>query len=206
MNGKLNRIFPGIVQLLLVGSAMLTSIGVSFFCILGISGIFLHIPSGFLNSTHSQITADYYRLVGYLIGIQRRLFLHVIPVSFSGREHFADVQFMVHVGFMMTVIVIAIFLMCYRYEKQRNQLWEVVPLFKQCLSVLIVIAVMIVVSFQDSFLWFHYHFFRNMTWVFTVSKDPIIVILNLHFSLKFFVTWFILSLGLDWLILVRFKH
>lgn len=206
INGKLSNFTHGVMGILLIGSEMLSSMGVSFFCILGISGAFIHVPYGFLHCTSGPILQDYYRLIWYLIGPFHHLRLHRIPVSDHGLSHFADVQHLVHCGLFVTIMALFIFVLSYLYEKNRYQLWKLIPLMEQLLVILVTVAVLIVVSFQDSFLWLHYHLFNNLNWVFTVNKDPIILILNLRFFLTYFVVWFLLWLFFNWVALLFFKR
>lgn len=206
MNGRLSKITDVIIGSFFLGSEMLSSIGVSFFCILGVSGVFLHVPSHFLDIGYLKIVSEYYRLVWYLLSPELKLHLRYIPISIHARVHFADVQDLVHCGLLLTVVSLVVLILCYRYEKKRYQLWQLIPLWRQCLLLLIIVCCLALVSFQDTFLWFHYHFFHNMDWVFKASQDPIILILNNHFFLTFFFGWVLLVVVTNVLLLIKFKH
>lgn len=206
MNGRLSKIVDVIIGLLFLGSEMLSSIGVSFFCMLGISGVFLHLPNHFLAQSYYQIMSDYYRLAWYLVSPEINLHLRYIPISARARVHFADVQVLVHWGLCLTILSLCVLIFCYRYEKKRYQLWQLIPLWWQCLILLIIVCCLVVVSFQDTFLWFHYHFFHNMDWVFSASRDPIILVLTRRFFLTYFVGWALLVLLINILLLIKAKR
>lgn len=190
MNGRYYNFFESLITLILGITLTLTFIGVSFFCTLLISGIFLHIPHNFLQHSNLSIISDYYRLLLYLvIPWHYSLKLRYIPVSKVGIIHFADVKGLMQVGLLISISVLLISIMGCYYQKKRYQQWTLVPLLKEINIGMVIFFVLAVINFQDLFLWFHYTFFTNMDWIFKISQDPIIVILNNQFDISFFLVW-----------------
>lgn len=194
MNGKWNEIKNVGGVLITALSGILSSIGVSFFCMLTVSGCLIHVPHDFYHLPKRIVVGEYYRIVIYLLGFQRHLKLEYLPMSSGAAQHFVDVQRMIHLGGVATLISLFVFVLMFKTQKKRYQLYQLVPLFKQLGIFLIVLTVLILISFQDSFLWFHEHFFRNNNWLFNPRTDPIIIILDQRFFVKYFVGWILFSL------------
>lgn len=207
MNGKLiNKTIDSIGAIITVICGMLTSLGVSFFSVLIFSGFFLN----FTNEVHisnKHILVDYYRLLEYLCSYSSgHLHFRFLPMSRTASEHFAEVRVLVHYGMVITIIAFGLFLVLFRAKKKRNQLWELIPLYQELMLMLIVFISLIAISFQDSFLWFHYHFFDDNYWIFNPKTDPIILVLNDNFFLKYFICWTITMLLIFWGINVYTKY
>lgn len=207
MNGNIfNKIVAPLEIITTVCCGMLASIGVSFFSVLCSSGLLLRVPDGVVTSK-GHVFSDYYRLVTYLCGFSSKRFkFRYVPISSSASQHFADVRDLIRCGMLIMLIDIIIFVILLRILKKRNQLWELVPLYREGMVLFIVIATLIAVSFQDSFLWFHYHFFNNHKWVFNPQTDPIILVLSDHFFLNFFILWIGLSIVLMFLLYFVIKR
>lgn len=204
MNGKLiNKIIDPISAIGTVCCGILTSIGVSFFSILMISGLFLRVPNE-IRVSKREVIEDYYRLVGYLLSYSSKNFtFHFLPTSTSASEHFRDVRGLIHIGIYLTIIVLILFIILFKQKKKRKQLWELLPLFQESMLLLVVITTLITISFNDSFLWFHYHFFQNTLWIFNPQNDPIILVLDDRFFLTFFIFW---NISMLLLILVVYMY
>ena len=207
MNGKLiNKTIDSIGSIITVICGMLTSLGVSFFSILIFSGFFLNFPNE-VHISNKHILVDYYRLIEYLCSYSSgHLHFRFLPMSKTASEHFAAVRVLVHYGMVITIIAFGLFLVLFRAKKKRNQLWKLIPLYQELMLMLIVFTSLIAISFQDSFLWFHYHFFNDNYWIFNPKTDPIILVLNDNFFLKYFICWSITMLLISWGINIYTKH
>lgn len=199
MNGIWKEFKAELGTMFTVIVGMLSSVGVSFFCMLGMSGLLLRVPYHFHGLTRRMVLTDYYKIVGYLCGFgQSKLRFNYLPMSRQASQHFADVQGLIHGGEIVTIISLLIFWGLFRVQKKRYRLWQLISLYKQLIVLIGVIAVLIVISFQDSFLWFHEHVFDNENWVFNVKTDPIILLLNQSFFTRYFVGWFFLTILIMW--------
>ena len=201
MNGKLGKYRDQLIVLVNVIAGIGSAIGLAFFVVLGISGLLIRVPEGF-GKSWLVVVKDYYRLVVYLVSFQSNRFSFLnIPISKGGSDHFSEVQWLIHEGLMFLIVALVIFCWSFWKLKKRSQLWQLTPLYWQGLILLVVVAVMSIVSFNDTFLWFHYRVFSNTDWIFNPRTDPIILILNDHFFGIFFVCWVIISVILILLII-----
>ncbi|WP_251547139.1 lipoprotein intramolecular transacylase Lit [Limosilactobacillus caecicola] len=207
MIGKLRIFKDNLVALLTIVAGMLTTIGLSFFGVLLGSGCLVEVPSHGLLISHRALLHDYYRLVWYLIGFSNRQFnFKAIQMSEAAQAHFADVQGLITIGEILTVFAVVIFVALFGYEKERYQLWRLAPLFIQMMIFECVIIVMVLISFQDSFLWFHYHAFHNLNWIFSPYSDPIILVLTNQYFLHYLLGWAAACLALQVALLLYIKH
>lgn len=207
MNGKWFEFKELLIAVVTVVSSLMAAIGISFYAVLMCSGWLLRIPSHFMGVSRNAIMADYYRLIFYLTGFSEKHFkFHYLPMSIRGIRHFSDVHYLVEGGEVVTVFLLVMSAGLFYYEKKRYQLWRLMPLFKQVLFIVIVMVGLFLVSFQDSFLWFHEVVFPNNDWVFDPKTDPVILILDERFFIRYLFFWLSLSMVLLVIILVKIKQ
>ncbi len=109
--------------------------------------------------TAAQMQANYDRVVHYsLFPWVSELRLDTLPMSDSGRQHFADAKdlFQVFVQAGLICLVIALVLGIWLWRRHRSS------------------AIPLMINFDRSFVVFHELFFDNDLWIFDPRTDPII--------------------------------
>lgn len=126
--------------------------------------------------TTAQMQANYDRVVHYsLFPWVSELHLDTLPMSDSGREHFADAKdlFQVFVQAGLICLVIALVLGIWLWRRHRSSGFLIAGGIITLASPLL-IAIPLMINFDRSFVVFHELFFDNDLWIFDPRTDPII--------------------------------
>lgn len=141
----------------------------------------------------SALYHNFVQLMAYLqlpwIG---KLQLSDFPVSKSGATHFADVKRLFILAWAI-LIISAPFAICFlRRLKARHEEYRLLHPAQIGLTVLLIIAGIASLNFDQFFVTFHQLFFRNQDWLFDPAKDPIILVLPEEFFMHCFILAFVL--------------
>ena len=126
--------------------------------------------------TAAQMQANYDRVVHYsLFPWVSELRLDTLPMSDSGRQHFADAKdlFQVFVQAGLICLVIALVLGIWLWRRHRSSGFLIAGGIITLASPLL-IAIPLMINFDRSFVVFHELFFDNDLWIFDARTDPII--------------------------------
>ena len=126
--------------------------------------------------TTAQMQANYDRVVHYsLFPWVSELRLDTLPMSDSGRQHFADAKdlFQVFVQAGLICLVIALVLGIWLWRRHRSSGFLIAGGIITLASPLL-IAIPLMINFDRSFVVFHELFFDNDLWIFDPRTDPII--------------------------------
>ena len=126
--------------------------------------------------TTAQMQANYDRVVHYsLFPWVSELRLDTLPMSDSGRQHFADAKdlFQVFVQAGLICLVIALVLGIWLWRRHRSSGFLIAGGIIT-LATPLLIAIPLMINFDRSFVVFHELFFDNDLWIFDPRTDPII--------------------------------
>jgi integral membrane protein TIGR01906 len=141
---------------------------------------------------YSTIMKNYAQMMDYLINPFNWHFqLSDFASSAAGRLHFQDCKklFLLNFGvFILTGIIVA------KFHKVRARFSRI---FFWIGIAGIVLAILMMLNFDEFFVVFHEVLFRNSDWLFDPSKDPVINILPEEFFTQCFILFFVLFEGLN---------
>ncbi|AKP02287.1 TIGR01906 family membrane protein [Companilactobacillus pabuli] len=141
---------------------------------------------------YSTIMKNYAQMMDYLINPFNWHFqLSDFTSSASGRLHFEDCKklFLLNFGvFIGSGLIVA------KFRKIRARFNK---MFLWIGIVGIVVAILMLLNFDEFFVIFHEVLFRNSDWLFDPDKDPVINILPEEFFTQCFILFFILFEGLN---------
>lgn len=146
----------------------------------------------------SRVQGDYWRIIGYLLlpGDAGPLHLRWFPVDAKVVRHFADVRHLVQWGLLGALIAGGIASGLLRRLLRTWQAWRLLWLLPRVMLFLAVGGILLLLNFNAAFLWFHYHVFTTMDWVFNPQKEPLIKLWPPTFFLALAAGWGSLSEGL----------
>lgn len=126
--------------------------------------------------TNAEMQANYDRVVHFsLFPWVSELQLETLPMSDSGRQHFADAkdifQVFVQGGLICLVVAIIVGIWLWRRHQVSGFLTAGGII---TLATPLVIAIPLLIDFDRSFVAFHELFFSNDLWIFDPATDPII--------------------------------
>lgn len=192
MNGKFNDVKEWLIAVTTLFLCTLAAISIGLLVVINVSPSLLHIPNQWHGLSREEVLSDYRQLCWYLQGFGK-LHWRFIPISARAIHHFRDVKNLIQPLISPAPILIITSSFMLWYEKKSYQLWRLIAPLKMIMVVYVMCFVMVLASFQDSFLWFHYVMFNNKDWVFDSKEDPIILLLQPQFFASCFVGWFVIS-------------
>lgn len=154
-------------------------LGNSVTAVLAATSTYPWFSAGLVNNydlTAAQMQANYDRVVHYsLFPWVSELRLDTLPMSDSGRQHFADAKdlFQVFVQAGLICLVIALVLGIWLWRRHRSSGFLIAGGIITLASPLL-IAIPLMINFDRSFVVFHELFFDNDLWIFDPRTDPII--------------------------------
>ncbi|CAJ1190567.1 TIGR01906 family membrane protein [Companilactobacillus nantensis] len=141
---------------------------------------------------YGTIMKNYAQMMDYLINpFNWQWHLSNFSSSAAGRLHFYDVKklFLLNFGvFIGTGIIVAKF---HKIRARFNRIFLWIGIFG------IVLAILMMLNFDEFFVVFHEVLFRNSDWLFDPEKDPIINVLPEEFFTQCFILFFIMFEGLN---------
>jgi len=141
---------------------------------------------------YGTIMKNYMQMMDYLINpFNWHWYLSDFGSSAAGRLHFLDCKklFLLNFGvFIISGIIAAKF---HKIRARFNRIFLWIGIFG------IVLAIMMLLNFDQFFVIFHEVLFRNSDWLFDPNKDPVINILPEDFFTQCFVLFFVIFEGLN---------
>lgn len=180
MNGTLIKIKGYAMGILRWSSILLFAISLAIFITLNLTWFMIWFGHGTLSGiSHTQIMADYGRLLRYLqIATIQHLNFSYIPMSSSGRQHFIDVKGLFMANEAVGIISGGFCYLILAKMKRKQQLWQLMLPIKGFGIFLPMMGLLLLVNFNDLFIRFHEVVFHNQDWIFDPTTDPIINVLT----------------------------
>ncbi|PWF99617.1 TIGR01906 family membrane protein [Levilactobacillus bambusae] len=145
----------------------------------------------------SEMMKNYHQMLGYLeLPWVTTLKMTNFRTSYTGAVHFHDVKqlFLLNNGVLLLTCLPAGYFLYDLYRSKEQ--WRLIQPLKVIFVLPLVLAAMMLVSFNDFFIAFHEVLFRNTDWIFDPALDPIINALPDTFFLHCFILFFLLFEGM----------
>ncbi|MDR1568144.1 MAG: TIGR01906 family membrane protein [Streptococcaceae bacterium] len=124
------------------------------------------------------IAKNYDVLMNYLLNpFQHSLALPDFKSSTSGLKHFLDVKLLFHLTQAIFLISLPIAVSFWRELARTKQFWRLINPMRILLFTPLALVFLILVGFDSFFISFHQLIFRDNSWLFYPSLDPIILAL-----------------------------
>ena len=145
-----------------------------------------------------EMMHDYLKIIGYLqLPWAQPLHFDYFASSPQGLEHFREVRRLVLFNNLVMVLTGIAGFRIFRYLKQAKLLYNLLNPIRVFVVVLIGLAGIMLVNFDQAFIWFHEVFFRNNYWLFDPNKDEVINMLpDGFFALCFLMFGILLAAGI----------
>lgn len=161
---------------------------IALFLVINLSVLFIHYPHWGI-SVHETRT-EYWRLLYYLqVPWPLSLNLKQIPVSSAGIHHFAAVRHLFLINDGLGLISTAASWRLIKKLRQQRDFWYFPLPLKLVMLILLILATIALVDFPSFFVASHFVLFNDHNWVFSVSRDPIILLMPVEFFTKLFTLW-----------------
>lgn len=193
MIGKFNDLKEWLIAITTLFLCILAVLSLGLFVTIITSHYLLTVPQHWHGLSRRDVLSDYQQLCWYLQGVGS-LHWRYIPFSQRGMRHFHDVKRLIQPVVSLCPFFFISACLSLWYEKRSYQLWRLITPWRAIMVMYVVCVAMVLVSFQDSFLWFHYIMFSNLDWVFNAKQDPIILLLTPRFFASCFAIWCFTSL------------
>lgn len=190
MIGTLNSKVKAILTVVVV---TITLASIAFFITVNFSPLFIHYPL-YLGLQQRNTLQLYQRLLLYLQVPGIKYQPSVLLKTSATITHFGDVKgyFLLNELVMLLGMISSVWIL--RYKKRRGQLWELLAPLKWLMMVLLILFTMGMVNFPTLFIRGHYLLFNNMDWVINPTKNPIILLMPVHFFTHLFILWGVILL------------
>lgn len=174
---------------------VLTSLGLAITTVVFVSPLFyrlqleinpLHLQVGL---TKSRLMENYGEMMRYLIDPRvSQLIMPDFSSSTNGLQHFEEVKLLIQLLLIFTLILLVvtiISIILIRHSKYKQAFLKQFLYSAVFLPFLVIF--MIIVAFDQIFLWFHLLLFNNDYWLFNPLTDPIINVLPQNFFMILFI-------------------
>lgn len=140
----------------------------------------------------STIMKNYAEMMDYLINpFNWQWHLSDFASSAAGRLHFLDCKKLFLWNFGVFILSGALVARFHKVRAKFNKIFLWIGIFG------IVLAILMLLNFDQFFVIFHEVLFRNSDWLFDPNKDPVINILPEDFFTQCFILFFVLFEGLN---------
>ena len=148
--------------------------------------------------TTSQMMHEYLKMISYLqLPWQTSLHFDFFASSSQGLQHFKDVRSLVMVNNLVMLISGVASWVVLNKLVQHKQLYNLLNPLRILVTIIIGIAGIMLVNFDQAFIWFHQIFFRNDYWLFDPNRDEVINMLpDGFFALCFLLFGVLVSIGI----------
>ncbi|WP_268913187.1 TIGR01906 family membrane protein [Lentilactobacillus sp. SPB1-3] len=156
----------------------------------------------------SQMHQEYLRIIDYLQNpFISQLNFKCFRSSAAGLLHFRDVRHLIMLNNVVLLILIPVMIICWRNLWRSKLTWLIMSPIKIVVTVFIMVVAMMMVNFNQVFIWFHELLFRNEDWIFDPDKDPVINMLPESLFLQLFLLFFVLFflLAFLWYFLAKWQ-
>lgn len=141
---------------------------------------------------YSTIMKNYAQMMDYLINpFNWHWHLSDFGSSAAGRLHFLDCKKLFLLNFGVWILSGALVAKFHKIRARYNRVFFWIGI------VGIVLAILMMLNFDEFFVIFHEVLFRNSDWLFDPNKDPVINILPEEFFTQCFILFFVLFEGLN---------
>ncbi|MQS76523.1 TIGR01906 family membrane protein [Companilactobacillus halodurans] len=141
---------------------------------------------------YSTIMKNYAQMMDYLINPFNWHFqLSDFASSSAGRLHFQDCKKLFLLNFSVFIVSGLLVAKFHKFRARFNRTFLWIGIGG------IIIAILMLLNFDEFFVVFHELLFRNSDWLFDPSKDPVINILPEEFFTQCFILFFIVFEGLN---------
>ncbi len=162
--------------ILILFATMSFAIGLTINCTwlfsLNMHWLNLHQATGL---SFGQMHEEYMKMVNYIqfpwIG---KLKFNYFSSSAHGLQHFADVKSLVEFNNLILLITVPIAVYLLVKLHKNGKLWFLINPIRVIVTVSLVVISLMIVNFDQIFVWFHEIFFRNSYWIFYPNQDPVI--------------------------------
>lgn len=184
-----------IVFLFIISMAIFITINSVWLFRISITLFHLESLTGF---SKSQIMHEYLKMISYLqLPWQTTLQFDLFNSSLQGLKHFKDVRSLVLFNNVMVVVSGLISWKVLRQLIKEKRLYELLNPIRIFVVILIGAAGIMLVNFDQAFIWFHQIFFRNNYWLFDPNQDEVINILpDGFFALCFLLFGILVIIGI----------
>lgn len=147
--------------------------------------------------TASQMHTDYVQIINYLQNPWKTAlkFLYFTS-SPNGLQHFKDVRHLVMINNSVGIILLPICGYALVSLNKKSLTWLLITPIKLMVVASLVIISLMIVNFNQVFIYFHELLFRNQDWIFDPNFDPVINMLPDTFFLECFMLFFVFFFGL----------
>ncbi|MCY9806736.1 TIGR01906 family membrane protein [Lentilactobacillus senioris] len=147
-----------------VNSVWLFRISIPIFGLTDLTG--LYVP---------QMMHEYLKMIGYLqLPWQSALHFDFFASSAQGLQHFKDVRSLVMVNNAVMIISGIASGLILGQLVQTKRLYNLLNPLRLLIAMLVAVAGIMAVNFDQAFVWFHQLFFRNNYWLFDPNQDEVI--------------------------------
>ncbi|MGP3640443.1 TIGR01906 family membrane protein [Lentilactobacillus hilgardii] len=150
---------------------------------------------------------EYLRMINYIQNpLTHSLNFKYFISSPNGLQHFKDVRHLVIFNNVMAVIFVPVSFVLVRRLNKKSLTWMLLTPVKTVVIFSLVIVSIMIVNFEQVFIYFHELLFRNSDWIFDPDLDPVINMLPDTFFFECFTLFFIVFLALHlWLYILAKK-
>lgn len=175
--------------ILTIGVLLIAAGSITFLLAVNLSSLIIAVPHQ-LGVSHQLAWQEYQRLLLYLQVPGMQLpHLGVFALSRSAMQHFATVKGYVLLSEAVAVVSTIITFRWLREEKRRQQLWQLLAPLEYLITFLVISFTLGLVNFTNFFIKSHYLLFKNMNWILSPAKDPVILLMPISFFSHVFVMW-----------------
>ncbi|USS85212.1 TIGR01906 family membrane protein [Fructilactobacillus myrtifloralis] len=165
----------GLLLLWLISGAVL--VGINSGWLYRICVVALHLPQHY-HVALPLLQHNFHQMIQYLqFPWQSTLQLAGYRLSPTARTHFQDVKRLVLIVEMVFLATSGWVLWATLYQRLFRQIWRLESLITKTLIIIGILVVLLIIDFQDWFIYFHRLVFRNQDWIFNPRVDPIINVL-----------------------------
>lgn len=141
---------------------------------------------------YGTIMKNYAQMMDYLINpFNWHFHLSNFGSSAAGRLHFQDCKKLFLLNFAVFIATGIIVMKFHKFRARFNRIFLWIGIAG------IVVAILMLLNFDEFFVVFHEVLFRNSDWLFDPNKDPVINILPEEFFTQCFILFFLLFEGLN---------
>lgn len=141
---------------------------------------------------YGTIMKNYAQMMDYLINpFNWHFHLSNFGSSAAGRLHFQDCKKLFLLNFAVFIGTGIIVIKFHKFRARFNRMFLWIGI------VGIIVAILMLLNFDEFFVVFHEVLFRNSDWLFDPNKDPVINVLPEEFFTQCFILFFVLFEGLN---------
>ncbi|MBV0929182.1 TIGR01906 family membrane protein [Lentilactobacillus sp. IMAU92037] len=143
-----------------------------------------------------QLRRDYLQIIQYLqLPWIKSLHFYYFFSSQKGIQHFSDVRHLILFNNLVGLLLVPISGYVLTRLNKKSLTWLLITPIKVVITFSLMIIVMMLINFDQIFIYFHELLFRNNDWLFDPRTDPVINMLPDTFFLECFILFFVIFFG-----------